>query len=159
MPDYNIYIRASGVMEAPSTRAWSGGESQTSSADFMGSAREVLSVAENPDSIIGKSGAFIKKIIPAKAVAAVAVAAMVVSIADKAMSACLDFQTLTTGDYLASTAYKNTKTAIHNFFTPISSGINALKAQTSIAIEDSRRAKYRELLGDSAINQLTGVGV
>ena len=156
MADYNIYIRSdsSGSGSIDKTKPWkkadesTGGEEKTS--PWVDKAKQFISAAQNPDSLVG--GAISKA---AAAIPWVAVALMIVKVADQIASNVIDMQAYQTGDYRNAVAYQNFKNSIHIAFSPISSSISAVRQEIKWTYENEKRTATRELLGDSIINANT----
>lgn len=156
--DYNIYIHDStggglGGYSSP-TRAWIDGEGNAETKPFYSDIQNAISVGLHPDQLISKGlGALAEAFPPVKT------AIVLYQQLDGAFQTALDFQKLHTGDYRTGVAYQNFKNGVSWLFAPSDHLITGLRGVLEQMLENSRKAQYRLLIGDSDINQYTGRGV
>ena len=156
--DYNIYIHDStggglGGYSSP-TRAWIDGEGNAETKPFYSDIQNAISVGLHPDQLISKGlGALAEAFPPVKT------AIVLYQQLDGAFQTALDFQKLHTGDYRTGVAYENFKNGVSWLFAPSDHLITGLRGVLEQMLENSRKAQYRLLIGDSDINQYTGRGV
>ena len=156
--DYNIYIHDStggglGGYSSP-TQAWIGGEGNSETKPFYSDIQNAISVGLHPDQLIAKGLGRRPEAFPP-----VKTAVVLYQQLDGAFQTALDFQKLHTGDYRTGVAYENFKNGVSWLFAPTDHLITGLRGVLEQMLENSRKAQYRLLLGDSDINQYTGRGV
>lgn len=157
--DYHIYIHGDGTQESQNkTKSWSSRKETSfptkNGSNAVSKFSSVANTATNPDSLISTGMGALAKAIPA-----IAVAAIVISVIDKVASQVIDFQTIIGGDHSNQIAYSNFKTSIHNVFHPVSTAINVAKAKYRNINLDQTSKLTNQLHGDDYINSFNGYGV
>ena len=154
--DYNIYIHST-IDGEPNrnTQPWTGSESEptvpwSAKAEAEDSSFKLM----NPSGLAQKGVSSLKKAIPQ-----IAIAFAVLKITDTVVRESAQIEATLYGDYRAQVEYNNFHNKLKWFFNPLGSAWAAAKAETSIWVEDRKRAQNRDLLGDSVINSYTGRGV
>ena len=167
MPDYTIYIKTMGIItqDGP-TQPWSSsggtGQNQTSAWQGGGGTSEPPSDSPlttfTPAAIVGKATASMAGIGPIAAVV-VAAATVVVKAGFKVFETALDFHDINTGDPALTIRYGNLRNTANGIFSPISSHLQEIRYRNIENVENDRRRKQLELLGDSVINSWAARGV
>ena len=159
MPDYNIYIHnAITSQESSPTKPWSNQTNYSSPLVPWQSQQQKADSQDRggiytPNQIFSKGLSEAAKVYPW-----VAGAMVVIKGAMTIYETALDFKNIRTGDITESIQYNNLKSFISNAFNPMS-WLNEYKQSVINSVENDRRRKTLELLGDSTINSYVNRGV
>ena len=158
MPDYNIYIHSAETTSNKPTSptvAWKKEEQQnTQTSSWGNTAAQIGGFVANPDSLVQMGFSAVMKAIPY-----VVIAKLVIDTGIKVYETALDFITIRTGNYAESIKWNNIKSFVSGMMRPFSSAINEYKQNAYNSVENDRRIKQLELLGDSVINSYFNRGV
>jgi len=159
MPDYNIYIHSmgnGGSRPQNPTVPWKKEEkeSSTPTVSWKDAVSQIGGIVNNPDSLVHIGVSAVMKAIPY-----VVIAKLVIDTATRIYETALDFKTIRTGDYAESLEWNRVKTIFSGMMSPFSTGLNEWKIAVRNSIENDRRIKKLELLGDSVINSYFKRGV
>lgn len=152
MPDYNIFIHATGTSNSFSKiKPWGNQEEDSADAPFT----VAKSVTKNAGQFISsgftqyaETGvSSLARIAPA-----VAIAVAAVKVTDKILTTGFSHLETYTGHYEYSMNFNNFKTAIGNFLNPIGTMMKYVRRQNQFDLQNKRVEQERTLVGNSILN-------